>query len=278
MVNVVAFLALSTFVSHHTGTLSKVGLGFGEGEFGDALACVLLVMAFTGGSAVCGFLIRKDNVHLGLSLYDFGLLTETGLLVAASLTAEDEAAKYFAAAACGLQNGMATHWGSAVLRTTHVTGLFTDVGLLVGKLTRKSCVRRSDAASKAQWADDLSKLSLLLSLALAFFVGIYAGAGLYNKMKQYAFFVPAAITGVGGLGCLVYRVAVLRQHLFSDMEPELEVEPVVPAEALGDETIPLSPSKRRNARGKLAPLSPSARSGSGGVQTPESKVSNDFQV
>ena len=31
-------------------------------------------------------------------------------------------------------NGMATHWGGAVIRTTHVTGLLTDVGLLLGRL------------------------------------------------------------------------------------------------------------------------------------------------
>ena len=71
------------------------------------------------------------------------LIIEAGLLVAATFMEDGIAARYVASAACGVQNGLATHWGGAVIRTTHVTGLFTDVGLLLGRLasmlSRKRC-------------------------------------------------------------------------------------------------------------------------------------------
>jgi Protein of unknown function (DUF1275) len=43
---------------------------------------------------------------------------------------------YMLAMACGMQNGMTTRYSGAVVRTTHLTGMFTDMGLLIGHLLR----------------------------------------------------------------------------------------------------------------------------------------------
>ncbi len=45
-------------------------------------------------------------------------------------------AQYAAACACGLQNGMATRFSGAVVRTTHMSGIVTDIGLLLGNWMR----------------------------------------------------------------------------------------------------------------------------------------------
>ncbi len=37
-----------------------------------------------------------------------------------------------ASAACGLQNAMATTYSGAIVRSTHLTGIFTDLGLMLG--------------------------------------------------------------------------------------------------------------------------------------------------
>jgi uncharacterized membrane protein YoaK (UPF0700 family) len=40
------------------------------------------------------------------------------------------------AMACGMQNAMTTRYSGAVVRTTHLTGMFTDMGLLIGHMLR----------------------------------------------------------------------------------------------------------------------------------------------
>merc|ERR1719440_302783 len=152
------------------------------------------------------------------------MIIQAGLLVATFFLAEHWVARFIAAAACGLQNGLATHWGGAVVRTTHVTGLFTDVGLVFGRLLsllcRKRCGAKFDDFDRGFVHDDLSKLSLLLTIASCFVCGVLAGAHLHQDMKHLAFLVPASITGFIGLAYLIYRVFVLQMSLFSVEEME----------------------------------------------------------
>eukprot|EP00928_Gymnodinium_smaydae_P020064 TRINITY_DN17749_c0_g1_i1.p1 TRINITY_DN17749_c0_g1~~TRINITY_DN17749_c0_g1_i1.p1 ORF type:complete len:410 (+),score=96.35 TRINITY_DN17749_c0_g1_i1:49-1278(+) len=226
IVNAVAMHALNTFVSHATGTLTKVGLGLEDDRWSPADS-VLLLLAFLLGSTYCGLLVGKSTIHFGLALYDFCLLSIAALLVATYGLADaaPKAAARLAAAACGLQNGMATNWGGAVIRTTHVTGLFTDLGLLVGRLSsmlmRKRCGKNFDLIDHAEVADDLSKLSVLFTIACFFLIGVYIGALLHGLMGVAAFLVPAAFTGSAGVVYLVYRVFILHQSLLSDLEMEV---------------------------------------------------------
>merc|ERR1711985_152668 len=105
---------------------------------------------------------------------------------------------------------MATHWGGAVIRTTHVTGLFTDSGLLVGRLSsllcRKRCGKYFDEFDRAVVTDDVSKLSVLGSIAISFFIGVFVGSHLFNAMKHWAFLVPASVTGTIGVFYAFFRV------------------------------------------------------------------------
>jgi len=225
MVNAIAFKALARFVSHQTGNLSKVGLNV-EADKGDlAGESALLVFSFLVGSLVCGFLIGKNTIHFGLALYDFCLLGVCILLVATTFLADHDVARYLAAGACGLQNGMATIWSGAVVRTTHVTGLLTDVGLIMGRLLsmllRKRCGKAFDQVDQVEVADDLSKASVLSGLVLGFLLGVVIGAALEQAIDEKAFLFPAAITGLMGLSYSAYRVWHLHQRFFSTEEMEV---------------------------------------------------------
>lgn len=141
------------------------------------------------------------------------MILEAGLLVATALLAEHRVARYLAAASCGLQNGLATHWGGAmghraVTRTTHVTGLFTDVGLLVGRLLSAlaSSCGKPEAKERAEAADDMSMLSVLGCIAAAYLLGIVLGTQCYDAVGNFAFFIPAAAVGTVGCVCFSYRV------------------------------------------------------------------------
>jgi len=224
MVNIMSFRVFGVFVSHMTGTVSKIGMGMEDSDSFNPGDMGMLVVSFVFGSTLTGFMIAKDTIHFGMALYDLCLMTESGLLIAAAFAHESEMAKYFATIACGVQNGMATHWGGAVIRTTHVTGCLTDVGLLLGRMLslccRKRCGRRFDDFDRAFLQDDISKLSVLVMILVAFLAGAFTGAHLYNALDNLALLVPASITGVIGVMYSIYRVFVLHQSFFSDAEME----------------------------------------------------------
>jgi len=261
MVNAIAFHVLKHFVSHLTGTLSKVAIGVEDDQKAESDTAALILASFVFGSTLTGFLVAKDTIHFGMALYDLCLLCESALLFLTTFTHERKVAVYLATMACGLQNGMATHWGGAVVRTTHVTGLFTDVGLVFGRLLsllcRKRCGAKFDDFDRAFVEDDLSKLSLLLMIALCFVCGVFGGAHLEQKMDYLAFLVPASITGTLGFSYLIYRVFILQQSLFSDQEMEaidvpVQMQEEVVAEVEGQEPLSPTSSCRSPRQGTLA--------------------------
>ena len=76
----------------------------------------------------------------------------------------------------GLQNAMITKVSKSEIRTTHVTGMVTDIGIELGKLFYWNAAARATSAFRAR-GPRLRVLSCMVSL---FFVGGVAGA--------YAFF------------------------------------------------------------------------------------------
>lgn len=212
IVNVVSFYGLGAFASHVTGTLSKLGMrveaGAGEDHSADAVG---LVLSFIAGSMICGTLIAKNTVDFGLAKYGIVLWINASLLGAACGLSEFDAARYFAAAACGLQNGMATSYCGAVMRTTHMTGASTDIGLLIGRLASLFLRRKFrglpfDEKDNADISQDTTKLTLLLLLLGSFLVGSFLGAVLFDAVAVEALLIPASINGLAGTCYACWRV------------------------------------------------------------------------
>merc|ERR1712242_650843 len=84
---------------------------------------------------MCGFIVWKNEARFGTQWYGVAFIANSILLVIGAVLADLKFrwTLYILAAACGLQNGICTvHWGPTV-RTTHVTGLATDLGLALGR-------------------------------------------------------------------------------------------------------------------------------------------------
>jgi len=225
MVNVIASKHLGGFVSHVSGTVSKVGM-HGQGlavgsstleQFGEPLA---VVGSFIFGAMLCGLLAGRDNlheVHIGRTLYGMALLGNAALLVATVSLAGQEQAIYVAATACGLQNGMCTMHLGAICRTTHVTGLSTDIGTTYGRLLsimiRSRCQRKLDPHDRLEFFVITAKLRIYHSLGFGFLFGSYTGAWLSFWMNVAGLYVPAGITFFLGVLYLWDRKALqMRQH------------------------------------------------------------------
>ena len=87
----------------------------------------------------------------------------------------------------GLQNALVTKISRAEIRTTHITGIVTDIGIELGRL-----VYWSRADGQPRVVADRGRLRLLCMLAAAFFVGGVAGAFGF-KHAGYGATVPLAI-------------------------------------------------------------------------------------
>ena len=135
MVNVVALLSFGRLpVSHMSGNTSELGIAITEGNAALLRKVAGISVSFLLGAMGSGALIRGESLKLGRR-YSTALCLETAMLCVAINLLQHEffAGVCLCAAACGLQNALASTYSGAIVRTTHVTGVFTDLGTILGQ-------------------------------------------------------------------------------------------------------------------------------------------------
>ncbi|MCQ8878270.1 DUF1275 domain-containing protein [Pseudoalteromonas shioyasakiensis] len=182
LVNAIGLLGFKhQSVSHLSGTATSFGSGLVNSNISDVLELGFILASFLIGSIISGLFLRSGSLKLGHN-YSGLLVLEALLLFAAVYFLSNDwvHGHYFASAACGLQNALATTFSGAVVRTTHVTGIFTDLGIMIGARLRGEPFDKRKA--------------FLFSLIIAGFVsGGACGAYLFNFFQFNALFIPALI-------------------------------------------------------------------------------------
>lgn len=199
IVNAVGFLGFQQqAITHLTGNTTLLGVALAAGESWPAVVLASMIAAFVLGATASGLIIQDTTLRLGRR-YGVALLIECALLVAAAALFARQAllGPVLAAVACGLQNGMVTTYSGAVVRTTHVSGMFTDLGLMLGHRLRGLPV-------------SLPRLKLSLLVIGGFGAGGVLGAWLFAAAGYAALLVPAGVTGIAGAAHLVYRTMAAR--------------------------------------------------------------------
>lgn len=194
MVNVVGFLGFEhQAVTHLTGTTSMLAAALTYGDLRAASHLFGVVIAFVGGASLSGLIIQDSTLHLGRR-YGLVLAIESMLLFAAVPMFQREQVRGLLAAAmaCGLQNAMATTYSGAVVRTSHLSGMFTDLGIGFGHALRGMPLQRR-------------RLMLSGLIIGGFFAGGVIGALLFARIGYAALYVPATLTGLVGIGYAAYR-------------------------------------------------------------------------
>jgi len=245
MINTISFLELGehSFVSHLTGTSTKIGIraaglqtepsesqkAAGAEEAATALFAVLLVTTFVIGSAISGVLISRTSMNIGRSAYGLVLFLSSGCLCAAAFTdvsAGRPIGALLVSVACGIQNGMVSTYSGNIIRTTHVTGTWTDFGLSLGRIARNflghGIKPLENSAARAWLIADMKRARLMLLLALAFIFGCYLGALL--SWEKQGLLIPAAILALGGLAHSSYVAFVLNISFFQMVKTSGEHE------------------------------------------------------
>jgi len=168
-------------LSHLTGTASWLGLELARGELARALHLVLVIVAFFLGAALSGWLIQDGTLRLDRR-YGLALLLEALLLVAAlaGFSADTQTAALWASAACGTQNAMVSTYSGAVIRTTHITGTITDLGIMLGHRLRNLPV-------------EARRVRLQMLVVSGFLLGATGGSLAWLRWGFTALWLPVAI-------------------------------------------------------------------------------------
>jgi uncharacterized membrane protein YoaK (UPF0700 family) len=177
-INAGGFLAVRQYTSHMTGIVSAAADRLALGAGGLALDALGALLCFLLGAACTAIMVNHARRHALASEYALPLLLEAALLLAFGMLGARLAAIDFVPAAVmllcfmmGLQNALVTKLSQAEIRTTHMTGIVTDLGIELGKLAywNRDALRPRVAA-------DHGRLRLLAALLLCFFAGGVGGA------------------------------------------------------------------------------------------------------
>lgn len=189
-VNAVAWLGVEhKGITHATGAITEASTRLAHQDWIAATHSIAVVVAFLAGATLSGVIVAREQLRLGRR-YGAGFVIESALLFGAFFVRGHTSvfvSDYLAAAACGLQNALATSFSGAVVRTTHMTGVVTDLGLLLGHALRGQ-------------KPDMWKLWLYLSLLGGFASGGVIGAVGSAILGAEALLLPASVTLVVGVG------------------------------------------------------------------------------
>jgi uncharacterized membrane protein YoaK (UPF0700 family) len=191
--NAGGFLVVGQYTSHMSGIVSSIADNSVLGHTILVAAAVAAIVCFASGAATSTILINWGK-HRGVqSRYALPLLIEALLLLVFGLLGEGLFRHRFgdipstAALLCyvmGLQNAMITKISKAEIRTTHMTGLVTDIGIELGRAFYwNRGMHPTDARFvRANWA----RLTVLCSLLGMFVVGGFFGASAFASFGYIA--------------------------------------------------------------------------------------------
>lgn len=201
-INCGGFLACHRFVSHITGFATLSGISFQEGNWLDFIGTLSIPVFFLLGVVVSGLLTEQKYsaefqgqkyapvmglvalllsfVAIGGSLNFFGAFGDVASIK------NDFFLLAALCGACGLQNAAVTSATGATLRTTHLTGLTTDLGLgLVRAEIHPPSDKEQSQERRANW--------LRLATIISFTLGSVVAAFIYVRFQYLGFYFPMAI-------------------------------------------------------------------------------------
>lgn len=180
IVNVAGFLSIKQLTTNVTGHFALFINDVANLEFWKGTIYFLYIFSFLFGSFLSGFLIEKFRERRKLNVFVFPTIIESLVLISIAVWSNVAEIQYPDLIACvllfamGIQNSYVTRISNAVVRTTHLTGLFTDLGIEISQLffPKMHPDRRKLKAT----------IKLRIFIISFFFAGGLVGGFLYSKV------------------------------------------------------------------------------------------------
>lgn len=187
--NAGGFLAVQQYTSHMSGIVASIGDNLTLGHYKLVLSSMLALLSFLAGAACTAIMVnwgRRKQLH---SLFALPLILESLLLIAFGLIGSSAMTIMLLCFLMGLQNALITKISKTEIRTTHVTGIVTDIGIELGKLFywNDHSISQSEGTVRAS----REKMRTLFSLFFLFLLGGIVGAFGFQKVGSL-FTIPLA--------------------------------------------------------------------------------------
>lgn len=209
IVNVTGVLSIQTLTTNVTGHFAYFAEEIMKRDYAAAITFFVFTIFFLLGAFTSNFLaelISKKYPNLShvipISL-EMIVLISVGIFGAQSSLSSSEG-KWIAFSmlfAMGIQNSLVTKISQSTVRTTHLTGLFTDLGI---ELSQLFFYKKPDEKKKLK-----TNIYLRLSIIIFFFIGCISGGFLYNLLEMKTLFVAATFL----LFALLYDYIRLQFHV-----------------------------------------------------------------
>ena len=181
-VNAGGFLAVGHYTSHMTGVVSAMADEAAEGDVTTVLAALAMMLSFFAGAFVCTSLISFGQRRRMRSRYAITLVLEAGLMLIFGFMGNrlQEEIQFtlpmtvmLLCFIMGLHNAVTSIISGAAVRTTHLTGTVTDIGI---ELSRLTYVNVHHHQGRERIVANRQKLTLLLLILASFLGGGVVGA------------------------------------------------------------------------------------------------------
>jgi len=190
-INGAGFLAFAVLTTNVTGHAALLAVNIANSKWRAARMVALWLFLFLTGAFTSSMYIRKAgaNKPYAYSIPIIGII----LILVFVITFGNEydgsliKTEYFAGSllfAMGMQNALVSMISGSVVRTTHLTGMFTDLGIDLSAALHKS--GHIDKSLRR-------KITLRLSIITCFLLGGVAGGLLFAHYKYEAFFIPIGL-------------------------------------------------------------------------------------
>lgn len=204
VLNTGGFIACHRFVSHVTGFATFFGVEVSRASWDHAAAALSVPFFFLCGTMVSAQLVDIPLRTEGRPRYDVVFGTLCILLSIVSIGGwyglfgdfgrpleqlHDHVLLALLCLICGMQNGTITSVSSAVIRTTHLTGITTDLGIGLVRVFNRSRLQNSVK-------DDLRANFMRLGIILSFGFGAVCGALVFREVEYLGFMIPMVISGL----------------------------------------------------------------------------------
>jgi len=188
--NAVGFLIAGSFTANMTGNISAFADNFANGAVFMSFSFIGLVAAFVCGASIAALAIQTGERKRLRSIYALAIAAEAVILLMLGMTLILSWANlhgtFLVIVLCfvmGLQNAVTTMISRARVRTTHVSGMATDIGIELAALV-------SDTKSRQ---DAMPKLKLHSLTLTSFAIGGVCGALLFQLVGSWLFVIAATV-------------------------------------------------------------------------------------
>lgn len=187
LLNLAGLMFVGTYVSHVTGFATQAGLELEHGNYLLVLKLLSVPFFFLGGSIITGFFAERGPRYHPRYEMVFAILVVLTLICLFFGEQRGFRLACLLSLMCGIQNALFGVKSGLVIRTTHLTGPTTDLGLGIANLIFKRTFSEEEAAQERLFN------KLRIASISAFILGSAFGGMLFNRLQFWGFLLPLAI-------------------------------------------------------------------------------------